>query len=161
MSKPDTANVIAPPPLLVLAAIVLGLLLDGLFPAYVISVLLPHGEHRLIGAVLILGGLALGISALLTFRRAGTDAEPWKPATALVTGGIFRFLRNPMYVGMLLLVAGVAFLTASDWMLVMTIVLAFVLHVGVVKREERYLEGKFGAAYRRYCETVPRYGWPF
>ncbi len=161
MAKPDTANVIAPPPLLALAGIVLGLLLDGLFPAYVISVLLPHGEHRLIGAALIAGGLAFGIPALLAFRRAGTHPEPWKPASALVTNGIFRFLRNPMYVGMLLFMAGIAFLTASDWMLVMTIVLALVLHIGVVKREERYLEGKFGAAYRRYCESVPRYGWPF
>ena len=161
MAKTDTPGVIAPPPLLAFAAIVIGLLLDGLFPAYVLSVLLPHGEHRLIGAILILAGLALAIPALLTFRRAGTHAEPWKPASALVTGGIFRFVRNPMYVGMLLFVGGLAFLTASDWMLVMTIVLAVVLHIGVVKREERYLERKFGAAYRRYCESVPRYGWPF
>jgi protein-S-isoprenylcysteine O-methyltransferase Ste14 len=161
MSKPDTPGVIAPPPLLALAAIVLGLLLDGLFPAYVLAVVLPHGEHRLIGAILIVAGLALAIPAVLAFRRAETHAEPWKPATALVTGGVFRFLRNPMYAGLLLFVAGLAFLTASDWMLVMTIVLAFVLHIGVVKSEERYLEGKFGAAYRRYSETVPRYGWPF
>jgi protein-S-isoprenylcysteine O-methyltransferase Ste14 len=161
MSKPDTANVIAPPPLLALAAVVLGLLLDGLFPAYVISVLLPHGEHRLIGAILIAAGFGFGIPALLAFRRAGTHAEPWKPSSALVTEGIFRFLRNPMYVGMLLFVAGIAVLAASDWMLVMTIVLAFVLHAGVVKREERYLEGKFGASYQCYCESVPRYGWPF
>lgn len=161
MKRNDTPGVIAPPPLLALAAIVLGLLLDGLFPAYVLSVLLPHGEHRLIGAILIVAALALGVPAVLAFRRAGTHAEPWKPATALVTDGIFRFLRNPMYVALLLFVAGLALLTASDWMLVMTIVLAFVLHAGVVKREERYLEGKFGAAYRRYCESVPRYGWPF
>lgn len=161
MKNLDKPGVIAPPPLLALAAVVLGLLLDGLFPAYVLAVLLPHGEHRLIGAVLIVAGLALAIPAVLAFRRAGTHAEPWKPATVLVTDGIFRFLRNPMYVALLLLVAGLAILTASDWMLVMTIVLGFVLHVGVVKREEGYLEAKFGAAYRRYCESVPRYGWPF
>ncbi len=161
MAKTDTPGVIAPPPLLAFAAVVLGLLLDGLFPAYVLSVLLPHGQHRLIGAILMLAGLAFGIPAMLAFRRAGTHTEPWKPSTALVTGGVFRFLRNPMYVGMVLLVGGVAFVTASDWMLVMTIVLAFILHFGVVKREERYLYGKFGAAYRRYCDSVPRYGWPF
>jgi protein-S-isoprenylcysteine O-methyltransferase Ste14 len=161
MAKTDTPGVIAPPPLLAFAAVVLGLLLDGLFPAYVLSVLLPHGQHRLIGAILMLAGLAFGIPAMLAFRRAGTHTEPWKTSTALVTGGVFRFLRNPMYVGMVLLVGGVAFVTASDWMLVMTIVLAFILHFGVVKREERYLDGKFGAAYRRYCDSVPRYGWPF
>ncbi len=161
MNKPDTPGVIAPPPLLVVAAIVLGLLLDGLFPAYVIAVLLPHGDHRLVGSVLLVAAILLTIPAMRAFRSAGTRPEPWKPATALVTDGIFHFLRNPMYVGMLLFVAGLAFLTASDWMLVMTIVLAVVLHIGVVRREERYLDAKFGEAYRRYCESVPRYGWPF
>jgi protein-S-isoprenylcysteine O-methyltransferase Ste14 len=161
MNKPETPGVIAPPPLLAVAAIVLGLLLDGLFPAYVISVLLPHGEHRLIGTILLVAAIVLTVPAMRAFRQAGTHAEPWKPATALVTDGIFHFIRNPMYVGMLLFVAGFAFLTASDWMLVLTIVLGFILHTGVVKREERYLETKFGAAYRNYCERVPRYGWPF
>lgn len=161
MSKrTDTAGVIAPPPLLALAAIVFGLLLDGLFPAYVLSVLLPGGAHRLLGAFLIAAGAALAIPAVLAFRRAGTHAEPWKPATALVTAGVFRFMRNPMYVGLVLGVAGIAVLTAGDWMLVMTILLAVTLHIGVVRREERYLETKFGDAYRRYCDAVPRYGWP-
>src|SRR3954471_10690863 len=122
MSKrPDTAGVLAPPPLLALAAIVLGLLLDGLFPAYVLTALLPHGEHRLVGFILMVAAAGIAIPALLAFRRAGTHAEPWKPATALVTGGIFRFVRNPMYVALILLVGGIAILTASDWMLVMCI----------------------------------------
>jgi protein-S-isoprenylcysteine O-methyltransferase Ste14 len=159
--RSDTAGVLAPPPLLAAAAIVLGLLLDGLFPAYVLSVLLPRGEHRLVGFLLLVAAACIGVPAVLAFRRAGTHAEPWKPATALVTDGIFHFVRNPMYVALILLVAGIAILTASDWMLVMCLPLAFTLHVGVVKREERYLEAKFGAAYRRYRDTVPRYGWPF
>lgn len=156
----ETASVIAPPPLIALAAIVVGLLLDGLFPAYVLSVALPRGEHRLVGAVLIVASACLAVPAILAFRRAGTHVEPWKPASALVTDGIFRFVRNPMYVALILFVAGLAILTASDWMLVMCIPLAFTLHVGVVRREERYLEAKFGGAYRRYCDSVPRYGWP-
>jgi protein-S-isoprenylcysteine O-methyltransferase Ste14 len=56
--------------------------------------------------------------------------------------------------------AGLAILLASDWMLVMTVVFLAVLHFGVVKREERYLDAKFGNAYREYRNTVPRYGWP-
>jgi protein-S-isoprenylcysteine O-methyltransferase Ste14 len=156
----ESAGVIAPPPLIALAAIVFGLLLDGLFPAYVLSVALPRGEHRLIGAVLIVASFCLAIPAILAFRRAGTHVEPWKPANALVTDGIFRFVRNPMYVALIVFVAGLAILTASDWMLVMCVPLAFTLHTGVVRREERYLEDKFGTAYRRYCDSVPRYGWP-
>ena len=160
MADGDTAGVIAPPPLLALAAVVFGLLLDGLFPAYVLTVLLPLNERVPIGGVLIALGLALVVAANLSFRKAGTHAEPWKPSTALVTEGIFRFVRNPMYVGGTVLLIGLAILLASDWMIVTTIVMTLIIHVGVVRREERYLEGKFGEAYRRYCARVPRYGWP-
>ena len=55
---------------------------------------------------------------------------------------------------------GLAIALASDWMLVMTVVFAIILHFGVVRREERYLEAKFGDAYRNYRTKVPRYGWP-
>ena len=78
----------------------------------------------------------------------------------LVTDGIFAWLRNPMYVGGTLFLAGLSILVASDWMLVLTILCALMLHFGVVKREERYLEAKFGDAYRAYKQKVPRYGWP-
>jgi len=69
-------------------------------------------------------------------------------------------MRNPMYVGGILFLAGLSIALASSWMLVMTILSAFVLHFGVVKREERYLTAKFGEPYRRYMASVPRYGWP-
>jgi protein-S-isoprenylcysteine O-methyltransferase Ste14 len=161
MNKPkDHARVIAPPPLLALAAILLGLALDRLVPAYVLRVLLTREERIVIGAILILACAGLGFPALLAFRKAGTHVEPWKPASALVTGGVFRYLRNPMYVGLMLFLAGLAIALASDWMLVMTVVFALTIHFGVVKREERYLAAKFGEAYRRYMERVPRYGWP-
>ena len=78
----------------------------------------------------------------------------------MVTDGVFGWLRNPMYVGMTGFLIGLSIALASDWMLVMAIVLAPVLHFGVVKREERYLEEKFGDAYRAYMAKVPRYGWP-
>ena len=77
-----------------------------------------------------------------------------------MTDGIFARLRNPMYVGGTLILAGLSILLASDWMLVLTIVFVPVMHFGVVRREERYLEAKFGEAYRHYMATVPRYGWP-
>ena len=156
----DNPGVIAPPPLLALAAIVLGLALDWLLPAYVLRLLLSMELRIFFGVVLIGAGVGLGISAILTFRAAGAHVEPWKPALALVTGGVFQWLRNPMYVGILLSLAGLAILLASDWMLVMTIFLAPVLHYGVVAREERYLEAKFGDAYRDYKLRVSRYGWP-
>jgi len=161
MDKPtDTAGVIAPPPLIALATVVLGLTLDRLLPADVLGVLLPLSARIVIGLVVMAAGFALAFPALLAFRGAKTHVEPWKPSSALVTDGVFRWLRNPMYVGMTLALAGFSVLLASDWMLVMTIVFVPVIHVGVVKREERYLEAKFGDAYRAYKARVPRYGWP-
>ncbi len=156
----DNAGVIAPPPLIALAAVVLGLALDWLLPAYLLRVLLSWPERIAIAVVLIGTGAALAIPAMRGFRSAGTHVEPWKPSLALVTDGIFGWLRNPMYVGLTLLLAGLSILLASDWMLVMTIIFVPVIHFGVVKREERYLEAKFGDAYRSYKARVPRYGIP-
>ena len=157
----DNADVIAPPPLIALGAVVLGLLLDWLMPAYVLYLLLSLTERILIGIVLVAAGAAMVVGALRGFRSVGTDPEPWKPSTALFTGGIYTWLRNPMYVGGTLLLAGIAIALARDWMLVMVILSVVVLHFGVVLREERYLEGKFGDTYRQYKSRVPRYGWPF
>lgn len=159
-TSPDTAGVIAPPPLLAAGAIVLGLLLDYIAPAYLLSVMLSWGTRILLGLELIAAGLALIVVAVRKLREANTSPEPWKPSTAVVTTGVFAWLRNPMYVGATATLLGLAILLASDWMVVMTVAFAVVLHFGVVMREERYLEAKFGDVYRRYRDAVPRYGWP-
>lgn len=156
----DKAGVIAPPPLLALAAVVAGLGIDHWLPLDALGALLSWPARVAIGVLMFAASAAFGFPALFAFRKAGTHVEPWKPATALVTAGIFRRLRNPMYVGIVLFLVGLAILLASDGMLIATLVLVPVLHLGVVRREERYLEAKFGDAYRRYKETVPRYGWP-
>jgi protein-S-isoprenylcysteine O-methyltransferase Ste14 len=156
----DNPGVIAPPPLLALAVVVIGLALDWLMPAYVLTVLLTRTERVVVGLILIAAGAALAIPAMRGFRSAGTHIEPWKSSTALVTDGIFGRLRNPMYVGATFGLTGIAILLASDWMLVMIVIFVPVIHFGVVKREERYLEAKFGNAYRAYKEHVPRYGFP-
>jgi protein-S-isoprenylcysteine O-methyltransferase Ste14 len=156
----DNAGVIAPPPLMALAVVLLGLALDWLLPAYVLTVLLSLTARLVVGLLLLAASAGLAVPAILAFRTAGTHVEPWKGSSVLVTDGVFRFVRNPMYVGLILLLAGLSVLLASDWMLVMTVGLFPVLHFGVIKREERYLAAKFGDAYRRYRDAVPRYGWP-
>ena len=154
----DNAGVIAPPPLLALAAVAIGLVLDWLLPVYVLATLLSFWTRVVIGVALVAGGAALAISARQRFIEAGTNVEPWKPALHLATTGVYRYVRNPMYVGLLLMAGGIGIAFASDWALVMVLPLALVLRNGVVLREERYLEAKFGDDYRRFKERVPRWG---
>ena len=137
-----------------------GLLLDHLAPAYVLTLLLSLDARIILGVELMVAGLALVIMARRSFLTAGTNVEPWKPSTTVVATGVFAWLRNPMYVGGTAALIGLAILLASDWMVVTTVVMVLVLHFGVVLREERYLEAKFGDAYRNYKAHVPRYGWP-
>lgn len=90
-------------------------------------------------------------------KRAGTDPRPSRPSTAIVTSGPFRFMRNPMYVGTTSLYAGVSLLANAVWPLVLLVPLLLVLRWGVVSREERYLEAKFGDSYRAYRAQVRRW----
>ena len=154
----DTAGVIAPPPLLALAAVVAGLGLDRLAPLGLLAMIPPLPRYGLAAALFALA-LFVVLRAVRAFGRAGTEVKPWRPSTALVTGDIFAYTRNPMYWGLGLLILAIAIGLASDWSLVALIAFALVIHYGVVLREERYLEAKFGDDYRRYQARVPRYGW--
>lgn len=156
----DTAGVIAPPPLIALGAVVVGLLFDWIAPAYILTVLLSLETRLPLGLLLIVLGCLLAYGGFRSFGRAGTAINPYAPSMTLATTGVYAYLRNPMYVGLGLIVGGIGIVLASDWTLVMLVVAGSVMHFGVVKREEAYLAAKFGEPYRRYMENVPRYGWP-
>jgi protein-S-isoprenylcysteine O-methyltransferase Ste14 len=156
----DIPGVIAPPPLIALATILLGLAADWLFPVFVLKTVLTFYVRVTIGVVVVACAVALALAAVRKFMQASTNVKPWKPSLALATGGVYTKLRNPMYVALAMMVGGIAVALASDWLLVLVIPMFAVLHYGVVKREERYLERKFGDDYRRYKESVRRYGWP-
>jgi len=155
----DNAGVIAPPPLIGLATVVVGVLLDWLMPLSVLSRLVNWPVRAAIGALLFVAGAPLLVIAERTFRRIGTNVPPWEPTLKLATAGIYERTRNPMYSGVFLMMAGFAIAFALDWMLLLIVLAALVIHFGVVLREERYLEAKFGDEYRAYKARVPRYGW--
>lgn len=157
----DTAGVIAPPPLIALAAVVIGVALDWLAPAYILMLLLSLETRIALGLLLIVLGGLLAFGGMRSFSRARTNVNPYRPSLALSTTGVYAYLRNPMYVGLAFIVAGIGVALASDWTLVMLAGAALVVHFGVVKREERYLAAKFGEPYRQYMRAVPRYGLPF
>jgi len=109
------------------------------------------------GAVLIVIAMWLSVWGVRVMHRAGTSEKTSLPTTALVTTGPFRFSRNPLYVSLTLGYIGIAVAAQSLWALALLIVVLVVMQKGVISREERYLERKFGADYLRYKERVRRW----
>ena len=151
----DNAGVIAPPPLLYGAALAAGLALD--FLVFRVPTGLPAAVRFGLATACVLAALVLIGGALTGFRRAGTPAEPWQASTAIVTDGVYGYTRNPMYVAMALFYGAIAVAADSPITLLILIPLLIVVHYGVVLREERYLERKFGDDYRRYKFAVRRW----
>src|ERR687898_21272 len=140
----DTAGVIAPPPLIFLGGLAVGLGLELLLGSSV-----PDWVQWIGGALLLAFERA--------FNRRGTAVEPWKPSTAIVTDGVYRFTRNPGYLGMALVYAGIALLADALWALAPLPLVLVLIDRGVIAREERYLEGKFGEEYLGYKRGVRRW----
>jgi protein-S-isoprenylcysteine O-methyltransferase Ste14 len=149
----DNPGVIAPPPLIYAGALLAGLLANR---RYHIP-FLPRPLVRMLGWPLIAGGIAVGLLASRQMRRAETNVSPYKPATALVTEGPYRFTRNPLYLSMTLLYGGVSALAnALPPVLLLPLVLRL-MRRGVIEREEGYLEQKFGDVYLEYKVRAPRW----
>ncbi len=151
--EPDSPGVIAHPPLLYTATLALGVVLDLLFPFHPF----PTGPARIMGALLLVASMALATWGRRTMSGAGTNINPRQPSLVLVTSGPFRFSRNPLYLALAGLYLGVALLVDGLWTLLLLLPLLVVTELGIVRREERYLERKFGEEYRAYKSTVRRW----
>ena len=149
----DRPGVLAFPPLIYAAGLIAGFLLQALLPLH-----LGWGiGGRLLGGLLLALALAIVLWAERTMSRAGTNVNPMKPAKALVTEGPFRYSRNPMYLALTTLYVGISLLFATFAPLIFLPLVLAVMHFGVILREERYLELKFGQEYRRYKARVRRW----
>jgi protein-S-isoprenylcysteine O-methyltransferase Ste14 len=150
------ASVITRPPLLYLACLLLGLALDRVLP---LPLDLPGTAlmQWMAGGGLILIGIAIGAAGIRNFSRAATPVPSNQPVRALVTAGIHGWSRNPIYIGMSLVYAGIGIAAHSPWILILALPLAIILRYGVVAREEAYLERRFGDAYRDYKARVRRW----
>jgi protein-S-isoprenylcysteine O-methyltransferase Ste14 len=151
-----TAGVIARPPLLFLASLVLGVVLDRLLP---LPFPLPvtGRVHWIIAGSLILAGLALATAGIRNFSQAGTPVPTNEPTRALVMTGIHGWTRNPIYLGMFLMYAGIGIAALSPSIFILLLPLAIIIRYGVVAREEAYLERRFGETYRDYKARVRRW----
>lgn len=151
-----TAGVIARPPMLFLAALLLGLVFDHLLPR---PFAVPGTDlvHWMTAGTTILVGVALAAAGIRNFYRAATPVPTIKPTRVLVTTGIHGCTRNPIYIGMFLVYGGIGIGAQSPWALILTLPLAITIRYGVVAREEAYLERRFGDAYRDYKARVRRW----
>jgi protein-S-isoprenylcysteine O-methyltransferase Ste14 len=150
---PDNPGIIAPPPLIYAGPLAVGLLLNLKFPMR----FLPRKVARILGLTLIGTSVILVSQAFQRMMRAGTNVNPTEPTTVLVTEGPFKYTRNPLYLSLTLFYAGVAALANALWTMLLLPAVLFVINRGVIDREERYLERKFGEQYIQYKERVRRW----
>lgn len=144
-----------PPPIAMVLAGVVAWLLSRFAP----GLALHFPLHRVLAVLITLTGIALAIVAKRTFDRAGTTVNPLRPdeATQLVTTGVFRHSRNPMYVGQCLALAGWCMWLDNGLGWIAVPMLAVYLTLFQIKPEERVLAAKFGEAYDLYRARVRRW----
>ncbi|MFN0157680.1 MAG: methyltransferase family protein [Bacteroidota bacterium] len=156
MTRPPSLRILFPPPLVYAGGFGIGWLLGRTWPID----LLPEGVRPVavvLGWALIAMGLGMTMTGLFTFLLVHTGILPNRPSTTLVTTGLYRFTRNPMYVGMTLAYIGGVLLTDNAWCLAILFpVLAIIKHL-VILREEKYLTAVFGEVYTEYCARVRRW----
>jgi protein-S-isoprenylcysteine O-methyltransferase Ste14 len=141
------------PPFWLAFAIITMLALDRWLPVVELTPSFTSGFAWL----LLLPGLAITLIAASGFRRAKTGIVPFSQSTALVTGGIYRFTRNPMYLGMAVLLAGLALKLGSLGAWIPIPVLIAILQRQFVRNEEIFLTAIYGDAFRSYQENVRRW----
>lgn len=141
------------PPIIALTFLVIAYLLGRFISIpFVVPTIL-----RYIGVALTVVGVLLGIGAFLEFQKARTTVDPHGSTTQLVISGIYRFTRNPMYLGLLLIVIGLPLYLDLFWGILLAPIFIFLMNHLVIQHEEAYLEKKFGKIYTNYTSRVRRW----
>ncbi len=152
-SPPQHPGVFIPPPVFYLLGIVAGVALQRAWP-------LPRPPLAVAGPLgwaCVAGWALVALPAVIAFVRARTAILPIHPSSVLVTGGPYRFTRNPMYVGLALLQAAMGLLWRQSWVLIMLVPVLLMSERFVIVAEERYLLVRFGEEYGAYCARVRRW----
>ncbi|MEH6518809.1 MAG: isoprenylcysteine carboxylmethyltransferase family protein [Halioglobus sp.] len=137
-------------------------LVFGIVLIFVFNETLPGARYtstagQVVGALLILIGLAMLVVAGGLFKKAGTDLVPFKNVSALVTTGVFRFTRNPMYLAMALVLLGCAVTVGASTALIVPPVFMVIIEMRFIRPEEVMLRDLFGDEYNSYCQRVRRW----
>ena len=151
MTHPDHGpGIIIPPPLIYFTGFFFACAMNRF---YQIPMLGPP-LSIVLALLAVTPSAVLGLWSLLEFWRARTNPFPHKPSSSLVIVGPYRVTRNPMYVSLALLYVSFGFLLSIAWAFVFLLAVIFIVNIYVIRREESYLESKFGEQYRAYKKQV-------
>jgi protein-S-isoprenylcysteine O-methyltransferase Ste14 len=151
----DGAAVRLPPPLVYLIAVIAGILLHAwILP---LPFELTLGARIGVAAAVAALGFAMMVGAVGLFKRTGQDPKPWKATPEVISTGIYRITRNPMYVGMTLLQTGIGIGLANGWLIALVPPVLVIIYATAIRPEEAYLEQKFGDPYIEYKASVRRW----
>jgi protein-S-isoprenylcysteine O-methyltransferase Ste14 len=143
-----------------LAFLLLPAVVGFVVPWWIASADRSRGDGTWIGALVAAAGLVALLWCVRDFYVSGKGTlAPWDPPKHLVVVGLYRLVRNPMYVGVLTLVLGWSLLAGSAWLFAYAVVLGTGFHLRVIWGEEPWLARQFGAAWAAYAAAVPRW-WP-
>ncbi len=155
MTTRDGAAVRVPPPLVFLSLLIAGFLLQRL--VYSLPLPVPRLPRLLIAAILGATGFYLLGSAASLFKKTGQDPKPWVNTPEIVSTGIYRLTRNPMYVGMALIQLACGLWLSNPWIIALLPLSMFIVQQTAIRHEEAYLEEKFGEGYLEYKRRVRRW----
>ena len=160
----DREESVMSPPLVPLSVIIVALacLLQWLLPIEIMADIefiedIDPDSLSLLGLVVAIAGLSLSVSGFHALKSRGGVVNPLPLPKMLVTDGVFRWTRNPGYLGMLIALFGGALIFAFDWLLILIVPTWVILNLVVVRHEERFLQQRFGKAYLDYTKRTPRY----
>lgn len=147
-----TAGVIFPPPFIYLTSIVAGIILN-----FIWNVKIFNNSKVYTGIILILLAVFIFVNAFKSLGKAKTPIQPYKPTSKIVKTGPYRLTRNPIYLSFALAQLGIALLLNNLWILIGLVPALLIVSYGVILREEKYLENKFGREYVDYKSSVRRW----
>ncbi len=151
----DGAAVRIPPPMIYLAGVIVG----GLLHAYVMPVplTLEFGPRLGVSLTFVLLAISLMAGAFGLFKRTGQDPKPWLPTPEIISTGVYRFTRNPMYLGLAMMQVGIGVGLENGWIVALLLPVLLLIYRTAIRHEEAYLEDKFGDTYRQYKRSVRRW----
>lgn len=154
-SRDASSPVIWPPIIFAVATIAAAVL--SWFAGLPFETVVPSGLGLAAGVLVIALGAALLLLAGHRFNAAGTPIPPNRPTKLIVDEGIYRYSRNPMYLGFTLVLLGLGLAFDQLWFVIAALIAVFAVTKLAIEREEAYLERKFGAAYLQYKSQVRRW----